>query len=231
MAELTAQKREILGSKTKNLRREGLIPAELYGHGIENLHLSIPKDAFSEVYKEAGEHAVVNVLVDGGSRPVLIHDVQVDPITDGILSVDLYQVNMDEKVTTHVPVEFVGESPAVRDLDGVLIKVMDEIEVEALPADIPQSIEIDLSKLTELDESLYIKDIKASISYTILTDPDTVVVSVSEQREEEEEPVEEELTPEDVVVEGEEKRAQKEEGEEEQQPGDEQRGKNKEAEA
>jgi len=227
MAELVAQKREILGKKTKSLRAEGFIPAELYGHGIENVHLSIPTDAFVDIYKDAGEHAIVNVVIDGGeSRPVLINEVQKDSVTDKILSIDFYQVNMDEKVTTHVPIDFEGESPAVRDFDGVLVKVMDELEVEALPAEIPSSIVVDLSTLTELDQSIYIKDLAVSGSYVITADPEAAIVSVSEQREEEEEPVEE-LTPEDVVVEGEEKRA--EEGEsQEQSPGDEQ---NKEAEA
>jgi len=160
MAELLAQKREILGKKTKKLRSEGIIPAELYGHGTENVHLSIPKDKFVDIYKDAGEHAIVNVVIDGGeSRPVLINEVQIDPVSDEILSVDLHQVNMDEKVSTNVPIDFIGESPAVVDMDGVLVKVMDEVEVEALPANIPSSIEVDLSQLTELDQSIYIKEI------------------------------------------------------------------------
>jgi len=212
MAELVAQKREILGRKTKHLRKKGLIPAELYGQGVENVHLSIPADAFSNVYKDVGEHAIVNVVIEGGgSSPVLINDVQIDPVSEEILSVDLHQVKMDEKVATHVPIDFEGESPAVRDLDGVLVKVLDELEVEALPAEIPSSIVVDLSKLTELDQSIYVKDLPKSDSYEITADPETVIASVSEQREEEEEPIEE-LSPEDVIVEGEEKRPQEEEG-------------------
>src|SRR3989344_1632909 len=226
MAELAAEKRDILGRRTRHLRKKGLIPAELYGHGIKNIHLSIPADAFSAMYKEAGGHAIVNVVVDGDTRPVLINDVHIDPLPEDILSVDLHQVRMDEKVVTHVPIDFIGESPAERDLDGVLIKVMEEIEVEALPANIPQNIQVDLSKLTELGQSLYVKDLELGGAYSITADPDTVVASVSEQRVEAE-PVAE-LTPEDVVVEGEEKRAK--EGEEEEQPsGDEQIKKNSEA--
>lgn len=222
MAELVAQKRDILGRKTKHLRKKGLIPAELYGHGIENVHLSVRKDAFVDVYKDAGEHAIVNVVIEGDkTRPVLINEVQIDSVSDEILSVDLHQVRMDEKVTTHVPIEYVGLSPAVEEKEGILVKVMDEIEVEALPADIPPSIVIDISQFTEIDQSIYIKDLPESDKYKIVADPDSVVASVSEQREEEEEPTEE-LSPEDVVVEGEEKRA-KEEGKESQDgPGDEQ---------
>ena len=220
MAELEAQKRELLGRKAKRLREDGLVLAELYGRGVGNVHLSIPIGVFNSVYKEAGEHSIVNVVIDKKeSHPVLIHDVQMDPMTNSILSVDLYEVKMDEKVTTHVPINFEGESPAVRDLDGVLVKVMDELEVEALPANIPQSITVDLSSLVELNQSVYVRDLKTSDSYTITTDGGAVIVSVSEQREEEEEPVAE-LTPEDVIVEGEEKRA-KEREEEEQSSGDE----------
>lgn len=220
MAELTVQKREVLGGKTAKLRKDGFIPAELYGHGFPNLHLSVPTQSFMSVYKEAGEHSIVNVIFEGESKPVLIHDVSRDPVTDEILSVDFYQVRMDEKVTTHVPVEFTGESPAVRDMNGVLVKVVDELEIEALPAEIPSSIIVDISSITELGQSIYVRDLSSGEKYTIKADPDTVLVSVSEQRVEEEVPVEKELTPEDVIVEGEEKRAR--EASQEEQSGDEQ---------
>lgn len=207
MIELKAQKREILGRKVKYLRKEGLIPCELYGHGSDNVHLSIPVDTFDIVYKEAGENAIVNVTVDGNSVPALIYSVHRHPITREILSVDLYHVKMDEKVTTHVPINFEGDSPAVSDLAGVLVKTMKEIEVEALPADIPSEITVDLGLLTELDTSIYVKDLPKSDVYVFLLDEDNAVASVSAPREEEEEPTEE-IAPEDVIVEGEEKRAE-----------------------
>ena len=211
MIELTAQKREVLGRKVKYLREKGLIPAELYGHGSDNVHLSIPVDAFDIVYKEAGENAIVNVTVDGNSVPALIYNVHRHPITRETLSIDLYQVKMDEKVTTHVPINFEGDSPAVSDLAGVLVKTMKEIEVEALPANIPSEITVDLGLLTELDTSIYVRDLPKSDVYAFLLDGDNAVASVSAVREEEEEPTEE-ITPEDVVVEGEEKQAEGEEG-------------------
>ena len=117
MAELIAQKREILGRKVKHIRKEGLIPTELYGRGMENVHLSVPEDLFNDVYKDAGEHSIVNVVVDGSSVPVLIKSVHRHPITRNILSVDLHKVRMDEKVKTHVPLAFEGVSPAVDNLD------------------------------------------------------------------------------------------------------------------
>jgi len=207
MAEIQAEKREILGKKVKHLREKGLIPAELYGHGRENIHLSIPTDVFHDVYESAGEHAIVNVAVDNKSIPVLINSVQRHPISGDVLAVDLYQVKMDEKVTTRVPLKFDGSSPAAEDLGGVLLKAMDEIEIEALPGDIPEEITVDLSVLHELDTSIYIKDLPVHGNYSFAVEPDTVVASVSTQREEEvEEVLADELTPEDVVVEGEEKR-------------------------
>lgn len=212
MAELKVYKRDIFGRRTQQLRDKGLIPAELYGHGVENIHLAVPADQFQRVYEEAGEHSIVNVDVDGDVRPVLIHDVAWDPIADAVLSVDFYQVRMDEKVTAHVPLELVGVSPAVENLGGTLIQVMDEIEVEALPSDLPHKIEVDISKLTELEESIYVRDLPKTDKFEFVAEPDTAVVSVSAPREEEEE-TEGEIAPEDVIVEGEEKkRAEGDEG-------------------
>lgn len=218
MAEIQAKKREILGKKVSRLREEGLIPAELYGHGRENMHLSIPADIFNDVYEDAGEHAIVNLTVDKKSMPVLINGVQRHPITQDVLAVDLYQVKMDEKVTTHVPLKFDGSSPAVDDLGGVLVKAMNEIEIEAFPGDLPDGITVELSSLKELDTSIYVKDLLVDGNYSFTVESDTVVASVSTPREEEEEPAEE-LTPEDVVVEGEEKQDE-ETGEGEKQPSD-----------
>ena len=206
MIELKAEKREILGRKVKYLREKGVIPCELYGHGIDNVHLSISVDAFDAVYKEAGENAIVNVIVDDKPVSVLIYGVHKHPITRDVLSVDLYQVKMDEKVTTNVPINFEGSSSAADNLGGILVKTIKEIEVEALPADIPSEITVDLSVLTELDTSIYVRDLQKSDVYAFLLDEDNVVVSVSAPREEKEESTEE-LTPEGVVVEGEEERA------------------------
>ncbi len=210
MKELKVRKRDILGSKTRKLRSDGLIPAELYGHGIENIHLSVPIDAFSKVYKEAGTHSIVTVDVEGDKRNALVNGVQIDPVSQEVLSIDFHQIRMDEKVRAHIPLEFEGEPPAV-EAGGVLVKSMDEIEVEALPADLPHSVVVDLSGLTEFDQSIYVKDLPKSGKFEFTMEPDNAVVSVSAPREEEkEEAPEGEISPEDVVVEGEEKRPEKE---------------------
>ncbi|MBI2506786.1 MAG: 50S ribosomal protein L25 [Candidatus Colwellbacteria bacterium] len=185
MITLKAEKREIFGKKVNKLRKQGLIPAELYGRGISNLHLSLSEKDFAKVYEEAGEHSVLSLEVEGRSHPVLIHDVEENPLGRTIFSVDFYEVKMDEKVKAHVPLEFEGEAPAVKEKEGILVKSMDEIEVEALPADLPSSIKVDLTRLNELDESLYVKDLSKSDKYEYMVDGETVVVSVTAPKEEE----------------------------------------------
>ncbi|MBU2101591.1 50S ribosomal protein L25 [Patescibacteria group bacterium] len=211
--ELEAQKREVLGKKVETLRESGFIPAELYGSGAENVHLSIKESDFTRVYKEAGENTMVNLTFGDQARPIFIHEVQIDPITENILAVDFYQVNLKEKTTANVPLEFVGESHAVEELGGILNKVLDEVEVEALPADIPHVIEVDISALDDFSKSITVADLVREAQFEIMNDPEVVVASVTEPREEEEEPIEE-LSPEDVEVEGE-KRDKGDEGEEE----------------
>jgi large subunit ribosomal protein L25 len=201
--ELKAEKRDILGKGVKPLRTKGFVPAELYGNGVENVHLTLSMADFEKVYKEGGENTIVNVKFGEESRPALIHDVQIDPVSQQYLAVDLYQVNLNEKIVTNVPLEFVGTSHAVEEMDGVLIKALDEVEVEALPMSIPHSIEVDISALDDFGKSITVGDLKAEGDFVIKTDPDAGVASVAEPREEEEEP-EEEMSVEDVVVEGEE---------------------------
>ena len=131
--ELTVQKREILGRKTGASRKSGLVPAELYGKGLENLHLNLPLKEFRKVFKQAGENTIVNVVLDGKKHPALIQDVSYNSVTDEMESVDLYQVRMDEKLKVKVPMEFVGVAPAVKEKNGLLVKSLQEVEIEALP--------------------------------------------------------------------------------------------------
>ena len=185
MITLTAQKREVFGKKVKKLRQEGMIPAELYGRGVPNIHLSIPAKEFAKAYKEAGEHSVLYIEVDGQSHPVLVHDVHESSIKPEVLAIDFHEIRMDEKVKAHVPLLFQGEPPAVKELEGILIKNMDEIEVEALPADLPHTIAVDLTGLKELDESIYVKNLPKSDKFEYVIDAETVVVSVTAPKEEE----------------------------------------------
>ena len=185
MITLKAEKREVFGKQTKHLRKKGLIPAELYGRGVENLHLSVPAKDFLQAYREAGEHSVLSIEVEGKSHPVLIHSVEESHIKPEVLAVDFHEIRMDEKVKAHVPLEFEGDAPAVKEKEGILVKSMDEIEVEALPADLPHVIKVDLSGLVELDQSIYVKDLPKGDKFEFIVDKETVIVSVTAPKEEE----------------------------------------------
>ena len=185
--ELTVQKREKLGRGVKDLRKQGLVPAVLYGKGLGNLNLSVPKKEFNKVFKVAGENTIVNVMLDNKKYPVLIQDVSYHPVTDEVLSADLYQVRMDEKLKVNVPVEFVGVAPAVKEKNGLLVKALQELEVEALPADIPHEFKVDVSKLVEIGQSIYVKDLSIPSGVKVLVNPETVVATVTAKITEEEE--------------------------------------------
>ena len=184
--ELNAKRRTVLGKAVGGLREAGFLPAELYGHKIDNIHLELNEVEFGKVYKEGGENTIVNVKFDNESRSVLVHSVQFDQVNQKVLAVDLYQVNLSEKITTNVPLEFVGESNAVKEMAGVLIKALDEVEVEALPMNIPHSIQVDISVLDDFTKSITIADLKIEGNFEIKTDPDAGVASVAEPRVEEE---------------------------------------------
>ena len=202
--ELKAEKREILGSKVHALRTAGMIPAELYGQGSENEHLTVNEKEFAKVFKEAGESTVITLVVDGKKIPALIYDVDIDPISDMVLHIDFYLVNMKEEIQTEVALEFVGESPAVKAEGGVLVKSMHEIEVRALPANLPHSIEVDLSKLVNIHDSIHVKDLQVASGVKLLAELDAVIATVVEQAVEEE--VVAPIAVADVKVEGDEKK-------------------------
>jgi large subunit ribosomal protein L25 len=208
--DLTVASREILGKKVKALRKEGLIPAEIYGHGQNNVHITVTRKEFAKAYKEAGSTTVVTLLLDKKKVPVIIHDVTIHPVLDDVTHVDFYQVKMDEKITTMIPLEFVGESPAIKEKGAIINKAMSEIEVEALPGDLPHSIKIDLSVLKDIDESIYVKDIPHPKGVEFLVEEDTAVASATEPAPEEEVAAPAETVDVSAVkVETEEKRAER----------------------
>ncbi|MFA5172786.1 MAG: 50S ribosomal protein L25 [Candidatus Paceibacterota bacterium] len=185
--ELKAEKREIFGEKTKEIREAGLIPAELYGHGKENEHLSVLKKDFDKVFKEAGENTIIYLSVNGVETPVLVYDFDKDAITGELKNIDFYRVKMDEKVTAEIPFVFKGESPAVQNLGGILVTVLHNVEVEALPADLPHSIEIDITALDEIGKSVHIKDLNLPKGVEIKEEMEAVIITVKEQKQEKEE--------------------------------------------
>jgi large subunit ribosomal protein L25 len=197
MLELKAQTREITGKKVKKLRKTGIIPAVLYGHNIKSAPLAVDAKEFSKIFKQAGETSLLQLTIGGKKHNVLIHDLASDPLSDAILHIDFFEVRMDEKIKTKVPLVFIGESPAVKGEGGVLIKALQEVELEALPQDLPKEIEVDISSLRVFEDKIHIKDLKVGGSAKILVDPEDMVASVvpprsdKELEELEQKPVEE----------------------------------------
>jgi large subunit ribosomal protein L25 len=209
--ELKAENREQFGRALKSIREKGLIPAELYGYGLKNEHLAVTKKDFLKVFKKAGESTMIDLMVGGKKHPVMIHDVTVDPVSDEVMSIDFYQVRLDKKIQIKVPVVYVGESPAVKEKQGVLVKAMNEVKVEALPTDIPRTIEIDLALLTDIGVDIHISDLKLGGSVRVLEDPAFVIATVTARMTEEEEAklaAVADVT--EIKTEGEEKKAERE---------------------
>lgn len=184
--ELLAETRTKLGKSVKALRNQGIVPAVLYGHGVDNMNLSLNGKAFHKVFKDAGENKVITLVVDGKKMPVLVHDLNRNYLTDEISHVDFYLVRMDEKIEAPVPIELVGEAPAVKEHGGILNRTMDSIEVEALPGDLPSNFTVDVSVLVELNQSIYVKDLVVPKNVKVLVDPETVIISVTPPLKEEE---------------------------------------------
>ncbi|MDI6821036.1 MAG: 50S ribosomal protein L25 [Patescibacteria group bacterium] len=183
--ELQVKDREILGKKVKSLRARGLIPAELFGHKIKNKHLTISEKDFTKVYKEAGEHTVLTLITEKDEKlRAIISDVTHHPLTGNFLSIDFRQVRKDEKIHAKIPIEFTGVAPAVKK-GFILIKVLDEIEIEALPDKIPRCFKVELSKLDDLGQSISIHDLKIASDIKVLIPPETIIATVSEQTKEE----------------------------------------------
>jgi large subunit ribosomal protein L25 len=206
--DLAVETRDVV-LKPAALRAKGLIPAELYGHGIQNAHLAVDARAFSKVYREAGENTIVTLTFGKEKRPVLIYDVQKNYLSDVVDHIDFYQVRMDEKITAKVPIEFTGEAPAVKEKGGLLNASLSEIEVEALPGDLPHRFVVDLSVLAEINQSLYVKDILVPKGVEVLVDLGTAIATVTEKMKEEEIAPAPTADVSEVKVESEEKKAER----------------------
>ncbi len=175
---LKAQKRDMLGRKVKNLRKRGLLPATVYGKKVESVSVSVPTDEFVKVYGEAGETGLIELSIDGDIRPVLVHTVQRHAVDNAYVHVEFHQVDLKEKVHANVPVEYVGDAPAVVNKVGSLMTITDEIEVEALPTDLPEKIDVDVAALAEVDQEIKVSDVKAPHGVEILTDKEQILVRV-----------------------------------------------------
>ena len=176
---LKGEPRKIVGRKVKKLRGEGLIPANIFGKKIKSHSVSVDAKEFEKIFKSAGETSLLELQLGKDKRAVLIRNVQRNPVGENILHIDFQQVDLKEKITADIPVEIIGESPAEKQGLGTMVQQVDEIEAEALPADLPDKFEIDVSALTEVDQAIYIKDIKVNKSkVTITDDPEKIVVKI-----------------------------------------------------
>jgi large subunit ribosomal protein L25 len=184
--EVKAENRTVLGRKVKNLRKQGLIPATVYGKGFEPKSIQFLGTELEKIYNEVGESGLVNLIVGEENLPILFRNPQYHAIEGNLLHVDCYKVNLREKISAMVPIVLIGESQAVKN-GNILVPVTDEIEIEALPADLPESIEVDLAILENLDSVITVADLNFDKSkLEILTDAEQLIVKVEEPRVEEE---------------------------------------------
>jgi large subunit ribosomal protein L25 len=210
--ELTVTNREILGKKVKHLRRQGITPVHLFGHGIKSLALQCETGELERVLGQAGHTGLVSLKVDHEKRPrsVVVREFDRDWRKGQLLHVDFYQVRMGEKIKLDVPVALVGEAPALQSKAYMLEHELGTLTVECLPAKIPASLEVDISSLTEPEQAIRVKDVAVDKDITVLNDPELVVVKISwrpvekveeevvEEVEEVEEAVEEVGAPEEA---------------------------------
>ena len=184
--ELKAEKREDVGKKLEALREKGILPAVVYGSGHKPVSVQVDYEEFRKVFEQSGENTLVKLKIGSESKNVLINEIAKDPMSDRFIHVDFYQVRMDQVIKAEVPLIFEGEAPAVKNLEGVLIKNMNHIEVEALPKDLPHEIKIDISILDSFDKNIRIKDLILPAGVKIDLDLEEVIVSVIPPRTEEE---------------------------------------------
>src|SRR3972149_12018644 len=178
--ELKVAPREVLGKKVKALRRQGFTPANIFGHHVESKAVQIPSEELRLALKKIARNQIVYLRLDGEeARPVFVKDLQHNPVTDVVLHVDFLQISLKEKVRLEVPLHFVGLAPAIDRPGGVLVTALDHISVEALPTEVPSFIEVDVSGLEEIDQSLHVSDLKVPEGATVLSDPELVIVKAA----------------------------------------------------
>jgi large subunit ribosomal protein L25 len=182
-----------LRKQNRGLRAAGGVPGVVYGHRVDPVSVTLPRREFERAFHKVGRTQLLDLKIDGegGSRKVLVREVQYDPRGGGVLHVDFYQVNLKEKITADVPVVLVGEAPAVQRRDGELQQNVNSLRVSCLPADIPEHVEVDVSGLEAVDDGIRVGQLFVPAEVEILNDPEELVVKIAVIREiEEEEPIE-----------------------------------------
>jgi large subunit ribosomal protein L25 len=195
-AQLQAQARAIVGNKVKTFARQGLSPAVMYSKVTPSTPLTINTREFLKVYKETGRTGVIDLSVDGKIVPCLVHDLNVHPSKKTLRHVDFLVVNLKEKVIADVPVVTINEAPGVKEFGAVLNLLVDTLEVEALPDEIPEEIQVDLLVLVDFDSTIRISDLPQSKTYKVIGDEDELIANLVEQSQEEETETPQTITPE-----------------------------------
>lgn len=199
--------------KAHALRRLNRLPAEFYGRGVENVSLELDQRAFRKLYRTAGSNTVLDLEIEGnGMQKVLVHRVDFDPVTDEVQYAELINVRMDEEVTAMVPILLEGQAPAVKDMQGVLVQSLDEIEISCLPGDLIHEVTLNVESLVDFNTSLHVSDLVVPEKIKVLTALDVVVATVTPPMKEEEVAPAEAPTVEGVEVTTEKKEGEAEEG-------------------
>lgn len=202
---LSAKIRKEVGKKTKLIRGEGKIPAVVYGPGVKNISIEVDMKEFRKVFQKAGESSLIEIAVDGEKqkRPVLINEIQKDPVSGSLIHIDFFQASLTEKVEVKIPLVFLGVAPAEKDLGGTLVKNILEIEVKALPQNLPHEIKVNIDSLKTFEDHISIKDLVLPKEVEILKKPEEIIVAVLPPQKVEEElavPLEEKVEDIEKVV-------------------------------
>lgn len=181
---LKAELRNLVGKKVKKLRKQGFIPANIFGSNFKSQSISVNLKDFIKAYKTVKETGILYIDLEKESVPALINYVQYHPVSDQILHVDFRKVDLNKKIETSVPVKIIGQSEAISQKGGVLLLQTDHLIIEALPEDIPQEITVDISSIKDVGQEIKVKDLKKDNKYEVKTEEEKVIVSVIKHKEE-----------------------------------------------
>lgn len=187
---LNAQRRDVLGKQVKALRRQGRLPAVVYGHHIQPVAILLDTKEASRLLSGVTSSQLIKVSINGEQHNVLVREKQRNPITGTLLHVDFLEVSMTEKLRANVVIALEGEAPAVKELDGIVVTGIEQLEVESLPGDLPERITVDISSLVAIGDSIHVRDIRVPAAVEVLTDLDEMIVLVTAPVAEEVEEVE-----------------------------------------
>ncbi|MDI6695080.1 MAG: 50S ribosomal protein L25 [Anaerolineales bacterium] len=176
---LQANRREVVGKQVRALRRQGLLPAVIYGHHIQPINIVLDAHEAGLVLPRLSSSQLVVVEVNGERHNALVREKQRHPVTDALIHVDFHAVSMTEKLRVMVSIEFVGEAPAVKNFNGIVVPSKEELEIECLPDDLPNRIVVDLGELAEIGDAIHVRDISLPPRVTVLEDPDEVIVVIT----------------------------------------------------